>query len=714
MKKIFFIIITIIVILIGLLYKTKFFGAVKMQDNPLLQEQELPNFNTITSKHFAPAIKTIINNFNQTLTNQILTQQKPTWDNTILPLEKSFEKISHIWSIIKHINSTSNTKETRKDFEQTLPIITEFYSDISQNQQLYNIYLNIKESKEFQNYNNAQKTLVNHAIRDFKLSGVNLPDEKRNRLKEINEKLSKLGNQFSKNILDSTQAWEHHILETEQNKLEGLPEHTINIAKDKAQQKEKAGWILTLDFPCYYSVITFAKDRELRKLFYTAYNTRASELFPISNEWDNTEVINKIIQLRKELTSLLDYKNYAEYSLVPKMAENTAEVMEFLSNLVKYSKPCAEKEFAELKKFASTQGKTTQLEPWDISYFSELYQQTYYQISQETLRPFFPEHQVLSGMFKIAERLFNIQIKEVTNFPKWHDTVKLFTITDQNGELRGKFYTDLYARDFKYSGAWMADLSSRMQITKDKLQCPIAFLVANFTPSVNNKPPLLSHDEVVTLFHEFGHTLHHTLTKIDYPSVAGTNGVAWDAVELPSQFMENWCWEWEVVKELAKHYKTNESLPKDKFEKLLSIKNFQSAMQMVRQLEFSIFDFKLHLDKAEDQNKTVQQILNEVREQVAVVPIPDFNRFQNNFSHIFNGGYSAGYFSYKWAEVLSSDAFENFKENGTFNKDTGKRFLQAILEKGGSKEAMDLFIEFRGRKPTIDALLKHNGIEKCD
>ena len=687
------------------------YGEGQMLTNPLLIQQELPLFGEIKPEHFEPAIEYAIADYKKTL-QQVLNQTTPTFDNTIDPLEEASNKIDQVWNVIRHLNLVQNAEEIRKAYEKALPKIVEFSSEIMQNKELYQAYLKIKESKDFNKLNQAQQIIVNHAIRDFKLAGVNLPQDQQDQVKVIKQQLSDLSNQFSKNILDATQAWNYHVTPENSALLTGLPEHTIALAKEKAGKDRKSGWILTLDAPCYIAVMSYAKDRNLREKFYTAYATRASDQGPMAGKWDNTEVINKILALRQELIELLGYNNYAEYSLVPKMAENTKQVMDFLHDLAQRSRPIAIKEFEELKQFAKQQDNLDQLYAWDIGYYSELYQQTHYKISQEELRPYFPEQQVFSGLFKLTEDLFGMQVEEIKDFPKWHDAVKLYAVKDQNGVLRGKFYVDLYTRNLKKSGAWMSDLKSRFRDKENKLHTPIAFLVADLTPSVNNNPALLSHDEIDTIFHEFGHVLQHILTQVDYLSVSGTNGVARDAVELPSQFMENWCWEWEVIKKLSAHYQTGEFLPKEKFDNLLATKNFNAALHMLRQLELAIFDFRLHLREEIDKGRTPQQILDQVRQEITVIPVPEFNRFQHSFSHIFDGGYAAGYFSYKWAEVLSSDAFEYFKENDTFNREIGRKFLTTILEQGGAKEAMDLFVEFRGRKPTIDALLKHNGIIK--
>jgi oligopeptidase A len=696
---------------LGFVYKDNIAEKVLLTRNPLLNYKELPEFPKIKAEHFMPAINYVLNNYNKVLWNKVLTEKEPTWNNTVLPLEEASNKIDKVLNVIAHLNGVNNVEAIRKAYEQILPVITAFSAEIMQNEQLYKAYLFLRKSKEFHSYNQTQKMIIKHAIRDFKLAGVNLSKDKREHLKQIHQQLSKLGNQFSQNILDATQAWEYHVTEENKTILDGLPEHTILLAKEKAAQKNQSGWILTLDVPSYSAVMDFAKDSKLRETFYTAYNTRASDQGPMAGKWDNTKIINEILKLKQELAVLLGYHNYAEYSLVPKMAKNPGIALSFVEDLVNHFKPYAERELAELVKFAQEKYGVQTLNAWDLAYYSELYQQEHYKISQEQLRPYFPEQQVLSGLFSLAERLFTIKIQEVTNIPKWHDTVKLFAVTDAKGNLKGKFYIDLYTRNFKRAGAWEDSLVSRFRQQDGTVQNPIAFLVTNFTPPTNGKPALLSHEEVGILFHEFGHTLHHILTQVDYPSVAGNHGVAWDAVELPSQFMENWCWEWDVVKNLSQHYQTRKKLSKAKFDKLLAIKNFHSGLFMIRQLEFALFDLKLHINTETDRGKSTQRILDEVRQRVAVFSVPAFNRFQNSFEHIFNGGYDAGYFSYTWAEVLSSDAFEKFKENGTFNKEVGARFLHTILEQGGSREAMDLFVEFRGRKPTVDAMLKHRGIK---
>lgn len=676
-------------------------------DNPLLNFQQFPDFQSIQPEHFETAVDQVIADFYQTL-DQVI-QAPYSWENTIQPLEEASNHIDAVWNVISHINSVENTDAIREAFDKVLPKISEFSTDVMQNEKLYHAYLEVKNSEEFNDLSAAQKAIVTHSLRDFKLAGVELDEAKRARFKKIQQALSDLGNRYSKHILDATQAWTTHILPEQKSMLEGLPEHTIALAKQKADKEQESGWILTLDFPCYHAVMTHAKNRNLRQIFYEAYVTRASDQGPYAGQFDNGPLIDEIVALRQEMAKILGLENYANVSLVPKMAKDAQHVMHFLEDLAQRSKSAAKEEYQTLEAFAKQVDKIDHLEVWDAAYYSELYQQQHYQVSEQALRPYFPEDQVLSGMFNLVKKLYGIECIEEEQGSKIHPSVWLFKVIDEQGNLRGHFYADLYARQHKRGGAWMADYISRFK-HQTGLQTPVAFLNANFTPPLKGKSATLSHDEVITLFHEFGHTLHHLLTQIDYLGVAGINGVEWDAVELPSQFMENWCWEWDVVQTLTKHVETGEHLPKAEFDKLLETKNYQSAMQMMRQLEFALFDFRLHLNQGGDQHRTPQQVLDDVRSQVAVIQTPGYNRFQNSFSHVFNGGYAAGYYSYKWAEVLSSDVFEMFKENGTLNPSVGRAFMHEILEKGGSETAMTLFVNFRGREPNIEPLLKHSGI----
>ena len=672
--------------------------------NPLLKTHELPPFSKILPEHIKPAVEEIINE-NETAVDELLaTKQEFNWKNLQEVLDKLDDRLSQSWSPVGHMNAVVNSDELRDAYNSCLPILSEYSTRIGQNHKLYQAYQSIADSDEFAVLDSAQKKIINDTLRDFKLAGVSLEAEKKERYGEIKKQLSELTSKFSDSVLDATMAWSKVV--TDQNELSGLPETALAGAKQLAEAKEEDGWLLNLDFPSFFPVMTYCDNRELRKEVYTAFCTRASDQGPNAGEFDNSERINEILKLRHELAQLLDFNNFAEYSLATKMAESTDEVIHFLEDLANKSKPQAEKELAELKAFAKEEHGVDDLEAWDIGYYGEKLRQQRYAISQEELRPWFPAEKAIAGMFDVVHKLFDVEFEQATDIDCWHKDVRFYNIR-RAGKVIGRFYLDLYAREHKRGGAWMDVCRSRWTLD-NKTQLPVAYLTCNFTPPVGDKAALLTHDEVVTLFHEFGHGLHHMLTKVDYAAVSGIGGVAWDAVELPSQFLENFCWEKEGLALISGHFETGEPLPEDKLEKLLAAKNFQSAMMMVRQLEFSLFDFKLHKEYRDGLN--VQDVLNKVREQVAVVIPPKFNRFQNSFSHIFAGGYSAGYYSYKWAEVLSADAFSRFEDEGIFNKETGESFLHEILEKGGSAEPMELFVNFRGRKPEIDALLRHSGI----
>jgi len=536
---------------------------------------------------------------------------------------------------------------------------------------------------------------------------VDLPEDKKARYKEIQQKLSSLSSKFSDNVLDATQAWKKHIIDAQQ--LQGLPESALGQAKQTATADNLPGWMLTLEFPCYFAVMTYADNRELRQEIHEAYITRASDQGPNADQWDNSQNMEEILALRHEKAQLLGFANFAELSLATKMAPDPQAVLQFLKELAAKSKPIAQREYQELQAFAQDKLGLSELQPWDVLYTSEKLRQDKYAISQEELKAYFPEPKVVSGLFEIVKRLYGLDIREVKDVETWHKDVRFYEIKDNQGRLRGQFFLDLFARPHKRGGAWMAECQCRRK-TSAGIQTPVAYLTCNFSAPVGNDPALFTHYEVTTLFHEFGHGLHHMLTQVDYLEVSGINGVAWDAVELPSQFMENWCWEKDALDLIAGHYQTGDALPETLRQRLLAAKNFQSAMQMVRQLEFALFDFRLHLEYNPQHGGRIQQTLDEVRRDVAVVKPAALNRFQHSFSHIFAGGYAAGYYSYKWAEVLSADAFSKFEETGIFNQDTGRAFLTNILEKGGSKEPLELFKAFRGREPKIDALLRHSGI----
>jgi len=678
--------------------------------NPLLSDTELPLFSQIKPEHVEPAIDKVLTNARATVQSCLQATIAYTWDNLIEPLEQADNRISKTWSPVSHMNSVVNNDELRAAYNACLPKLSEYATEMGQNEDLFKAYQAIAVSQEYQTFNTAQKKIISNALRDFKLSGVALGKEKKQRYKEISQEVSKLASKFEENVLDATNAWTKLL--TNESDLAGLPATALVQAKQAAELAGQQGWLITLQFPSFHAVMTYADNRDLRREHYEAYSTRASDQGPHAGKWDNTDVMEKLLALRHEKAQLLGYNNFTELSLATKMAEKPDDVIEFLENLAEKSLPQARQDLAELRAFAKEQDSIEDLQPWDIGYYSEKMRQHFYQLSQEEVKAYFPVTKVLRGLFAVVDKLYGLKISPIKAFDSWHPDVQFFQIHDKTQQLRGRFYLDLYARAKKRGGAWMDDCVGRLKF-HDKLQTPVAYLTCNFTPPAGDVPALLTHDEVTTLFHEFGHGLHHMLTQIDHLGVSGINGVEWDAVELPSQFMENWCWEKEALQLLSGHYQTGECLPDKLFDKMLAAKNFQSGMVMVRQLEFSLFDFKIHLNYDPKQGGRIYETLAKVREQVAVVIPPAFNRFAHSFGHIFAGGYAAGYYSYKWAEVLSSDAYSLFEEQGIFNPETGHAFLTNILERGGSQDAMELFIKFRGRKPTIDALLRHNGIGKA-
>ncbi len=668
----------------------------------------LPPFSQITAEHVEPAIDILLAENRKTVEQLLAATGEYTWDNLIQPLEDMDDRLSRAWSPVSHMNSVVNSEALRNAYNACLPKLSEYGTEMGQNVRLYQAYKSIRDSGEYRQLDTAQKKVIDNALRDFHLSGVDLPSDKKARYKEIQQQLSKLTTRFEENVLDATQAWTKQI--EDESRLAGLPESARAMAKQTAEQKQLNGWLFTLDFPSYFAVMTYADDRALRSDMHQAYVTRASDQGPNAGKWDNSQVMEDILALRHELAQLLGYQTYAERSLVTKMADTPARVLEFLHDLAKRSKPEADKELQELETFARNEYGVAQLEPWDIGYYSEKLRQHTYAISQEELKPYFPETSVIPGMFEVVQRLYGIHIQQVEGIDVWHPDVRCYEIRDEDGTLRGEFYLDLYARENKRGGAWMDDCIGRKRNIDGAIQTPVAYLTCNLTPPIGSEPALFTHDEVITLFHEFGHGLHHMLTRVDHVGVSGINGVAWDAVELPSQFMENWCWEKEALSLLARHYQTGENIPDELYNKMYAAKNFQSGMQMVRQLEFSLFDFRLHHEYVPAKGARIQQILDGVRQEVAVIKPAAYNRFQHGFTHIFAGGYAAGYYSYKWAEVLSADAFSLFEEKGIFDHRTGLKFLHAVLEQGGTREPMELFIDFRGREPEIDALLRHSGI----
>jgi len=673
--------------------------------NPLLQSYDLPPFSAIRPEHVKPAIEQILAD-NRAGIARILAEQgaNPSWDGLVLAMDELHARLGAAWSPVSHLNAVCNSAELREAYEGCLPLLSAYWTELGQNRELFKAYEALAASPAAANFDVAQKTILEHALRDFRLSGIDLPAEQQKRYAEIQARLSELGSRFSNQLLDATQAWTKHV--TDEAALAGLTDSAKAQMQQAAQAKGLDGWLISLEFPSYFAVMTYADDRALREEVYAAYCTRASDQGPNAGQNDNGPVMQEILDLRQELARLLGYANFSALSLATKMAESPEQVLHFLRDLAARSKPYAQQDLDQLKAYAAEQG-CAQLQSWDSGYYGEKLREARYSVSQEALRAYFPVDKVLSGLFAIVQKLYGIQIRELHDFERWHPDVRLFEI-EENGQHVGRFYFDLYARANKRGGAWMDGARDRRRDAAGQLIAPVAYLVCNFTPAVNGKPALLTHDEVTTLFHEFGHGLHHLLTRVEHAGASGINGVAWDAVELPSQFMENWCWEPEGLALISGHYETGAPLPQDILEKMLAAKNFQSGLMMVRQLEFSLFDFELHTSHGD--GRSVLDVLNGVRDEVAVMRPPAYNRFANSFAHIFAGGYAAGYYSYKWAEVLSADAFSRFEEEGVFNPQTGAAFREAILAKGGSQEPMALFVAFRGREPSIDALLRHSGL----
>ena len=672
--------------------------------NPLLSNSSLPQFSKIKPEHVLPAIQETLNNCRKTIESVLEQNSEYTWDNLIQPIDEMDEKLSRAWSPVSHLNSVKNSPALREAYEACLPLLSEYSTWVGQNKPLYQAYKQLKDSKHYENLSKAQKKVIDNALRDFELSGIGLSDDKQKRYGEIVTKLSELSSQYSNNVLDATMGWSKLI--TNVDDLSGLPKSALAAAKEQAKAKNQEGWLLTLDMPSYLPIMTYCDNRDLRFELYQAYNTRASDQGPNAGKWDNTDIIKQILSLRDELAKLLGFETYADKSLATKMAETTSQVTAFLTDLASKAKPQGEKELADLKRYAYEFFGASDIKPWDIAYYSEKQKQHLYTINDEELRPYFPEQRVVSGLFEVVRRIFGITAKQRHDVEVWAPEVKFYDLYAANGELKGSFYLDLYAREHKRGGAWMDDCIGQMRFADGHLQKPVAYLTCNFNRPIGDKPALFTHNEVTTLFHEFGHGLHHMLTEIEVSSVAGINGVPWDAVELPSQFLENWCWQPEALEFISGHYQTGESLPKEMLDKMLDAKNFQAALFILRQLEFGLFDFKLHSSKTPD----ILETLKQVRQQVAVVPTVDWGRFPHAFSHIFAGGYAAGYYSYLWAEVLSADAFSRFEEEGIFNESTGNAFLDHILSQGGSDEPMTLFKNFRGREPQLEALLRHYGI----
>jgi len=671
--------------------------------NPLLDTSGLPHFPEIRPEHIAPAIEQLLAE-NRALITQLLNDSTPpTWQNFVAPMEDANERISRVWGPAGHLNAVLNSAELREAYNNTLPKVTQYYAELGQNLALFEKFKALRDSPAFAALSVARKKIIENELRDFRLGGAELPDAQKARYLEIQERMAILSARFSDNLLDATNDYALHIENKEE--LSGLPDDVLQAAQQAASEAGKSGWLFGLKAPSYMPVMQYADDRALREKIYQAYSTRASELG--NAEHDNSALMDEIVQLRAEEARLLGFASFGELSLVSKMADSPQQVIQFLRELAQRARPFAERDLQELREFAKTELGLAELQSWDVSYASEKLRERRYAFSEQEVKQYFPEDAVLPGMFKLVETIYGLQIKP-SSAPVWHEDVRFFDIYNQHGHLVGQFYLDLYARNSKRGGAWMDDAITRRRLGSG-IQTPVAYLTCNFSAPVGNKPALFSHDEVITLFHEFGHGLHHLLTEVEDPGVSGINGVEWDAVELPSQFMENFCWEWDVVRGMTRHCDTGATLPRELFDKMLAAKNFQSGLQILRQIEFSLFDMLLH-SSFEGSGKTILQLLDEVRAEVAVLIPPAFNRFPHSFSHIFAGGYAAGYYSYKWAEVLSADAYSLFEENGVLNPDVGARFRSEILAVGGSRTAAQSFSAFRGREPNLDALLRHNGL----
>ncbi len=679
--------------------------------NPLLEAHTLPPFDQIKAEDVVPAITALIDEAQQGLTQQLAESDVFTWGSLAEPIEAREDKIGQAWSPVSHLNGVLNSGALREAYEEAEGLLTNYYTEVGQNRRLYEAYEALASSSQFDRLSQPQKKTISNAVRNFKLSGVALEGEAKESFKQIKSDLSRLTTTFSNNVLDATNGWHYHLEENEgedlTGALAGLPDFIVDGAKKAADDKGGSGYVFTLDLPVYFTIMSQSENGDLRKVMYEAYCTRASQEGPTAGQWDNTDIITEILALRQKLAGLLEYKNYAEVSLAKKMAGSPEEVVAFLSDLAEKTRPFANKEIAELKAFAKNEFSVTELNAWDIPYFSEQLKLKKYNVSQELLRPYFPLATVKAGMFKLVGKLYGIEVR-AAEAEVWHEDASYYEIF-KNGSKIASFYFDLFARTKKRGGAWMADCRDR-RLNNGEQQLPVAFLVCNFNAPVDGKPSLLTHNEVTTLFHEFGHGLHHMLTKINVAAVSGISGVEWDAVELPSQFMENFCWQPEVLSFISQHFESGDALPDEMLKNMLAAKNFQSAMQMLRQVEFALFDLRLHMEFGGSGFSGVQALLDEVREKVAVLIPPSINKFQNGFSHIFAGGYAAGYYSYKWAEVLSADAFSAFEEEGIFNAETGQRFLAEVLEKGGSQSALELFTNFRGRSPSPEPLMRHSGL----
>ena len=670
--------------------------------NSLFQEDQLPKFKQIKVELISTTIQTILAQ-NKKAVEQLLQQEKFTWDNLMVPLQQAHLLLNNACSAVTHLHNVCSTPELREAYKEILPQLTDYYTELQQNQKLYRAVKQLVEGAEFKTLSSAQQRCLTDNLRDFQLSGVSLGEEEKKIFAQLSKQLVKAKNEFEENVLDCTDQWFKHI--NDETLLEGLPLYALELAQEAAKKRQLPGAVLTLDYPCYSAVITYCNNNSLREELYRAYNTRASDQGPHDHKYDNGQLMQTILQLRHQLAHLLGFKTYPENSLATKMVETPQQVFDFLEDLAVRCKQQAKQEFAMLEEFA---GRS--LKPWDVAYYSEKLKQHRYGIDQQMLREYFPIDRVLAGMFQVTTQLFAVTVEEQQIEEKWHPQVRFFTIFNEAQKPIAHFYLDLYARAQKRGGAWMDDCRDRHRNADGTLQLPVAFLTCNFTPPGEKQPSLLMFDEVITLFHEFGHGLHHMLTEVEINELAGINGVPWDGVELPSQFMENWCWQESVLELISSHYQSGDPLPVELYQKLVASKHFQSAMFLCRQVELALFDFRLHQDYSPDHPPKITELHRQLRGQFAVYPLPEWVRLANSFTHIFGGGYAAGYYSYLWAEVLSSDAFSKFEQNGLLNREIGMQFHTHILSKGSSQDLMAGFIAFREREPTIDAMLRHLGI----
>lgn len=667
--------------------------------------RRLPNFSAIRPAEIVADLARLLERNRHEIDTLLGAGGDATWASFVTPFEDIGDRLNRAWSPIGHLHSVADNESLRVAYNDAVPMLSHYGTDLAHNDALFAVFRQLRSGDHFDSLSSAQQMVIENALRDFRLGGIDLNADRRDQFRAINAELAQLSTRFEENVLDATAAWIKEIDDLAD--LAGLPDGTLALTRQNAAKRARQGYVLTLDFPCYLPVMTYCDNREIRHEMYDAYSTRASDQGPHAGRYDNSDTIDRILALRYELARLIGFANYAEYSLVTKMAVSTDAVIAFLDDLAVRSLPAAQRELAQLTQFAQDEVGLNVVEAWDLAYYSEKLRQKTFAISAEALRPYFPVDGVIVGLFDTVNRLFGIKVEPMEDIDRWHPDVNVYQVRDASGSLRGIFYLDLYAREHKRGGAWMDECIVR-RVRAGIVQTPAAYLTCNFTPPLDGAPTLLTHDEVTTLFHEFGHGLHHMLTQVDYAAVSGINGVPWDGVELPSQFLENFCWERVALDTISGHFESGEPIPDELLKRMHAAKSFQAGMQMVRQIELALFDMCLYADYAP--TISVQAVLDGVRDRVAVVKPPPYNRFQHSFSHIFAGGYAAGYYSYKWAEVLSADAFSRFEEEGIFNSDTGRSFLECILERGGSEDMMVLFERFRGRGPRIDALLRHAGL----